>query len=204
MSRMFANLFHESMQEKETFELYRETLQRLKNGHWNDWYVNIIMQNFRATTDPADILAFVHVHALIALGKVWTCKLIINQEPFGDKEIQENNRVLKHYLPDIFKGEFIPEKGRSAKDDGYIEAIKDFKVTDAWSANEEVIVRLAKTTIFPLEVGYTKSYTTYGHLMEDGCVARWPYGSKSIYLLDMFEYMMELRSNLFEEDKKND
>ena len=207
MSKRYTDLFHESMQEKKAIELYTETLQLLKNGHWPTWYVNVIMQNSRATADPADILAFAEVHGLIALTKVWTCELIVHYDPFADNQIEENNHVLKHHLPEIFEGEFIPEKGRSANSDGYIKAKTDFTVTDAWSANEQVKSRSAKTKVFSLEVGYTKSVTTYRHLMESGCVARWPYGSKKIYLLDMFEYNLEMKSNLFQiniEDKTND
>lgn len=200
MSKFYADLFHEDMQDEKAIKIYTETLQFLKNNHWPAWYVEIIMQNYRATTDPADILAFVHVHCYIVAGKVWTCELEVHHEPFGDSEIDQNNRILKNHLPDIFTGEFIPEKGRGARSDGYIEAKSDFTVTDAWSINEQTTSRLAATRIFPLEVGYTKSYTTYRHLVENGSVARWPYGSKKIYLLDMHEHHMEMKKVLLPSD----
>lgn len=195
MSKKYYDLFSDSMSELEVGELYRETFLLLRAGHWPASYVDVIMQSSHChLNEPADILAFANVHAWIASGKVWKCTILIHHAPHPDNEVELNNLILSG-IPEPFVGEFIPEKGYSADRDGYIQASQPFLADNEWSANrpEERILPIAR---FPLEVGSTKSYTTYRHLMESGRVARWPYGSERIHLLDMHEYLGEIKQTV--------
>jgi hypothetical protein len=136
MSNIYRQLFEEQMVDVKAIELYRETLKNLRQNYWPIWYTDIIMQNYRSTSEPSDVLAFSHVHAWIASGKVWTCAVNIHEIPSGDEDISTNNQKLKN-LPEQFTGQFIPEKGRSARNDGYITLQTQIVVDKAWSAKNK-------------------------------------------------------------------
>ena len=92
--------------------------------------------------------------------------------------------IFQDHIPAPFYAQFIPEKGRGARGDGFLEwdrpiALKRLGYSSVWPLSPGHA---------PLEVGYTQPCTTLFHLMDDRSLARWPYGSKLIYLMKVQDH----------------
>lgn len=87
--------------------------------------------------------------------------------PLGDKAVQANNKILSK-LPRPFSATFT---GGTQGPDGYVKA--------------DGVRNLPSAT--PLEVGSTCPPILIFRAWRHGCFARWPYGSKFIYLFKAAE-----------------
>jgi len=124
------------------------------------------------------------------MGKLVAVEISVGFEPSCDSEEEENNRKLQN-LPDGISAEFF---GGNGDNDGRLKWTVPLEMNIVVDG-EEIARRKIAPTIYgrsaPLEVGFTTFVTSCHHLLEEGFLARWPYGSKSIYLLaldDKYRY----------------
>lgn len=161
---------------------------KIHKGFFKQEYLDIIFQldNRFGMLKIEDVYYFSKIHADLLLGKIVKMEFEINETPFPNKEIEENNRALKN-LPDFVEAEFSPTCGATYNDDGYLQINKPI-IFEQTLINEKKdaykkIIKL-ENIVFPLEVGTTKAETTFSHLYVDGrSLARWPYDSKNVTLL---------------------
>lgn len=149
----------------------------------------VVLDCFAQTWGKFDIYHaadFRTIFRFFELGKIYTTAIRISGSPFPDKEISENNRILKD-IPG-FEAEFWGEKDDH---DGYIKPLfsgctmanhickdKDCNTLDI--NGEEILLAAGK--MFPLEVGYYDPNRAYHTLITEGRLARWPYGYEEIHL----------------------
>ncbi len=96
--------------------------------------------------------------------------------------------------------------GAGADDDGRVTLLSeaDFEVCASSASKIEMtgVKRVLAGTSFPLEIGYTSASRTYLHLIQERCVARWPYGKTSLSLLRAdLSFLTSLRKE--KEDENN-
>lgn len=165
------------------------TMQRnLMNKVYPESEVDTIFQG--RYTAPSNVMAFAHIRHHINIGDIARLTIQVGDTPQGDKAVEQNNRILSDISP-LFQAEFLPESGGSAWGDGYLMAKGDAIFERTIAPHVEMkYQKLSKYLVFdirnqriPLEVGYTEGHITYLHLLLDGAVARWAYGSSQIVVL---------------------
>jgi len=146
----------------------------------NSWiYGQYSRSNF---ITPPHLITYAAIFSWAVMGKMVMVEIPVGYEPSGDSEEEENNNKLQN-LPQGVCAEFLSGCGDN---DGRFKwsvplnmnIVVDGKVVASRRVNLAKYKRSA-----PLEVGYTTFHTTFHHLLEEGFLARWPYGSKSIYLI---------------------
>jgi hypothetical protein len=163
--------------------LLADVADAMNNGHYDQHWVDFVVQKFginanRTCYDVYDAYVFAQVYSGLHLGKIGFVKIPVGDIPCGNTGVMSNNIALSN-VPAPFLARFVPEKGRGAIDDGFLKWDRPIALN-----------RMGHSSVWalypgraPLEVGYTRPYTTLFHLTDDRALARWPYGSKLIYLL---------------------
>lgn len=161
---------------------------RLKE--WPRWYVDMIGQG-RGMDRDGQVHALVLVNSSIHCAEVLIAEIDIGEEPGPDADVDGNNNKLAN-LPEPFSAEFDP--GPRKRGDGVLRWGAPVKFgylgckgheTDS----EPCPASLKVSTELPpgnvnIEVGHTKPSRTFMHLNEFHFgVARWPYGSKKVFVL---------------------
>lgn len=183
--------------------LLADTRQRFKlpAGHpaaFDDDYAAAIGQTLRST--PASwpmeqVAAFAAVHAMVCTGEV--AQVLIGAEglnggPVVDRRREENAAQLAD-LPDPFQAAVDADQS-GAECDGTLkwdvpitmDAASGLVLLDSCRRGVKQPVSVVTTAAAgwaPLEIGTTMASRTLLHLLEEGAVARWPYGSDCIRLL---------------------
>jgi hypothetical protein len=133
-----------------------------------------------------DAFGFAQVWAHFIFGDIACCSVPVPSGPGADREIKLNQSVLDR-LPDGFRAEYSPERGRGADDDGLFTIEKGIGLwrafrepegttrTEPWFFKEDHTIAL--------EVGTTSVSKTLWHLRCGNGVARWPYGYDKIIVL---------------------
>lgn len=91
-----------------------------------------------------------------------SASILVGNAPYGDKAIDENNKILSA-LPFPFSATFA---GGVQGPDGSVQTNE----VDGFPSS------------IPLEVGSVHPAVLYLRAWQNGCFARWPYGSKFIYI----------------------
>jgi hypothetical protein len=152
---------------------------KLRSGYFE--HADVVFQKWeRFSIDLYDVYPFIMVHCDLMLANIVCATIEIGEAPHADKHIAENNAIL-HKLWDPFCGEFW---GGTQDEDGYIKVRRPIEFD---MINRETNERFAEkfSGRFCLEVGYISAAKTLFYLMTQGRIARWPYGSKEIYLLQV-------------------
>lgn len=150
-------------EDHEVYQLCVDYLEGLREGFWEQPYVDMIMQYHRKPSyDFGDAYVFGQIHAAFHLGKLELLESKIGEAPVADAMIDENNRRLKK-LSGPFHAEFT---GGLADCDGALSLNK--------SLGDDSI---------PLEVGCTDAATTLNHLFYREGLARWPYESDIMFII---------------------
>lgn len=105
----------------------------------------------------------------------------VGTEPHADRYYADNRQALSR-LPDGITAEVYQEpSGGAGIPDGTLTVSPDAVVFD----DEDPHLERDATpwSAMPLEIGRTDASRTLVHLMEDGAVARWPYGLDRLYTL---------------------
>lgn len=188
MKKEFKDALEESAFNKYS-DVFLNMRRKLVSGFCDSDYVDTVFQSISGYT-PTNTLSFAHIHYHSLIGNIARLTVDVGYTPHGDGAIEQNNRYLSE-LPKLFKAEFIPESGAGAWNDGYFAAKGNviFERTVSPHVGKQY-QKLDKFLVFdiheqriPLEVGYTEGHITYMHLLMDGAVARWAYGSKQIVVM---------------------
>lgn len=153
-------------------------LAKMRNGEYDQDFVDIVVQKMRNDYDITDAFYFGKVLAGYMKGEIYTIAIEIEDVPSKDSQIEKNQEKLNK-LPYPFKAKFLPVQGAGMNSDGDL----------SWEENVELLNNFEKqlklgNSIIPLEVGFTDACTTYFHLYTYGdSMARWIYDSKKVYLL---------------------
>jgi hypothetical protein len=103
--------------------------------------------------------------------ELFMTQVVVGESPCRDVDYIENQKLLCN-LPDGFKAD-VWESSSGNEQDGRLYVPDDISVGGR---------RLHET--MPLEIGSTDAFTTWFHLIRNGCVARWPYNHKEITLIN--------------------
>jgi hypothetical protein len=187
----------------DTFERHPEfagdvsvILGRLRRRDFYDLeLVDAIFQKWeRFPLDLVDAYGFAMVYSLILSGKVRLARIPIGSSPYPDKETDLNNAGLAG-LPPQFSADF---DGGTADHDGHFRwhghvhlggpILPDpgacTKPTCSSCLVEGPTVTIDGPQSVPLEVGYQSAAKTLSMLgMGQFSVARWPYGSETLWLM---------------------
>lgn len=172
----------ELMVDPEWMVTLSDYLKKLRSGYYS--HANIIMQKWeRETIDLYDAYPFAMTHINMMTAKVVCATIEIGESPYQDAAIKENNEILKR-LWHPFEGVFW---GGTQDEDGYIEVKEPIKFDMLNQQSQERTTREYSGS-FPLEVGYISATKTMYYLNSGyGRLARWPYESECIYLLQNVE-----------------
>jgi len=171
-------------------------LGQLNGGLYPAPYRDALGQKMRPVFDVYDAAAFANMHAAICRGYVLYTTIHIGQIPTSDHLQQENSAKLNtlermtFYSVDTFgtrREESVQVQatfrgGSQSGNDGIFRwnGEIEFGVIDPASKRAHRVT--LRDGSFPFEVGYTTPPRTLGHFGFDRAVARWPYGSKRIWL----------------------
>jgi hypothetical protein len=133
-----------------------------------------------------DAFGFAHIWAHYLHGDIAYCSVPLSQSPGADREVEYNQSILDQ-LPEGFRAEYSPTKGRGADDDGSFTIEKGiglwrtFRTGQNEQRDEQWFFKEDHT--IALEVGTTSVSKTLYHLRCRRGVARWPYGYNKIIVL---------------------
>lgn len=145
-----------------------------------DWHQDAICQKFErfGEFDIYDAYPFMHVHMMMTSAEIVCATMEIGVKPKPDSDVEGNRKVLRS-LKHPFTGDFW---GGTQDEDGVIEVKEDIEF-DMINLETRERVSGFYSGRFPLEVGYISAAKTLLYLNgPTGRLARWPYGSKNIYL----------------------
>jgi hypothetical protein len=155
----------------------RQYVTRLRSGFWEKDYVNSCFQIVHGGIDIYAAYCFAHFHSWISIGKVLMAVIEVGCEPKDDSNISGNHEALQE-LPEPFSAVFW---GAYDDCDGYVKWSEPIEFGQMDCTGREIVVEIPPKSI-PLEVGTTRPDTTICHIIGEHGLARWPYGSKRIYL----------------------
>lgn len=169
---------------REFYPVYGEILGRLRQGYYNQKWIDILGQQHSRfdKTDIEEAFAFGQIWVQLLTGQIATRRIRVRSGPFPDKDIELNQHVLDK-LCSPFQAHFAPEKGAGAHSDGWLSWGRSITMQTCIADLESGLMTTVSPDKAPLEVGTTNFSTTLMHLAADGCVARWPYYDEAITLL---------------------
>lgn len=152
----------------ELYPLFFEYAEKAKSGYFKIDegleseinYIDLYLQEHRPTDTIVVGCIVSQLHTLLSTGDAELIYIEVGKEPPKDAAVETINTHLNQ-LPKPWRGEFW---GELADFDGVIYA----------EDRPKERIRL--------EVGRSNIYTLWNHLYQSGSFARWPYGSKGIYL----------------------
>lgn len=152
-------------------------------------YVEVIGQKWRENFNIYDAFSFSLINHAIKTGLIAIFQIPVNSEPFPDKDVLNNNEVLKK-LEYPFSGEFY---GGTQGEDGYIHwsrpinAVIRTEDEVSFVIVEPLIDKDGSHHVCPLEVGYIPFEKTLHYLNNFFIetrpkvgLARWPYKQDKI------------------------
>lgn len=165
----------------------------LNSGHFDQGWVDVMMQTHRPRFDLYDAYGFSMLWSSILGGRLLYAICNIGVEPHRNADRNFNADVLSR-LKRISNGngEFIRCSsefwGGLEDSDGYFEWFDNLVFTchadrPCVGGVCDLSERTARPRRLPLEVGVTEVGTTLGHVLSESGVVRWPYGSRSLYML---------------------
>ncbi len=107
--------------------------------------------------------------------KTLSSRFSVGGPPEGDKAEEANNRLLKQ-ASGPFEAKFIGGPGDS---DGYVLPGKE---------------SIHPQGAIPLEVGSVAPATLLHHILRGGTFARWPYGSRFVYIFELPAFLRPIKN----------
>jgi hypothetical protein len=150
--------------------VYWGVLREMNSSVYRRGYIDIMIQKGIDTHyDIYDAWVFAQIHCMSKTGDLQILRVDLGHSPAGDKAVVQNNAALAA-LPSPFRGDF---KGGQRDSDGDVTWDEPILVNgDRWEPGQA-----------PLEVGTTRCATTWLHLCRYRWLARWPYGSTDVYVM---------------------
>lgn len=141
---------------------------------------DIYAQPFSAWT-PGQLAA---LSLLITAGRAGDIEITgveVGQEPRRDSARRENQMALSQ-LPHGIKAEVYIE-GDCHDSDGDVDIPDGLQIVDT-TEQAATPAQARGWTKIPLEIGHTDATRTWLHLCQEGALARWPYGSDVLYVVE--------------------
>ena len=162
---------------------HRHVLHRYHQGlnatFFDKEWVEIVFQKLHPKNyTMSDSAIFASVWTQIHLGNLLTLRIPVGQCPSSDEQLQANSDALET-LPFPFSCKLW---GRNFEQDGLLEWGASIRAGSS-KAGEALLPVEISSGKSPLEIGYTDSTTTFSHLKQNRCLARWPYGHNFVTLL---------------------
>ena len=166
-------------------------MSELNNGRFGD-PVRGAFKGPKEFFFPHEAMGFAIIWSKIFAGEVAYTILPLSDQCGLDTDLDHNNRILK-------KGRFMcPEtrkrlryraefRGGLGDNDGHFETLSRLSATrhvpnENGCAFQTVLL---KPTWYPLEVGSSAIGTTVMHVLSEAGLARWPYGTTSLYIFHL-------------------
>jgi hypothetical protein len=168
------------------------TMNRLRSGHWPEWYVDTICQPWQTYAGGAwpmeQVHAFMFIDYWIGCGALAIVDIEVGEEPHRDSARAENQAALDKVAAPFVAT--VDQTQHCAEGDGTLTwndriGVSFLAEPGEWNTSNEptwAVGAVTKTAEVPLEIGTTLASTSIGHFSESRALARWPYGSKSIRL----------------------
>ena len=168
-----------------------EVIGKLEDRFYGSDFQDTVFQQWEGRSEITVDVAypFALFYAALQKGEIARIRLAVYECPFGDSQVEENDRILQSALPNLgllkdgsgnlldckWSGQFY---GGVNGEDGFIQwdGVAKFETLKE-GKNAEVLY--FPSGRLPLEVGTTSAAKTYLQLMNGG-VARWPYDQKEI------------------------
>jgi hypothetical protein len=184
VAKEFAHQLDERMvRDPSLFAWAAEVLRELRKGSWLQSYVDSLFQLGRGEMDIYAAYCFGLIHGKVIHGEVMTAGIELGHCPHQDNEIEANNTLLRGVSrAGPFVAEFIGGAGRGLeRDDGWLAWTEPIECAQVLFGSEEKRKKYPPRQV-ALEVGTTSPDSTVRHILQEGGLARWPYGSEMIYL----------------------
>lgn len=162
-----------------------EITRNLRNGFYEQDYVDAIFQKSRGMYDVYDALNFGQIHAELMSGRILIVTIEVGCCPYKDHEVEKNQMALMGVEKSgPFSATF---KGGLGDSDGHLSWTEPIYM-ERLSDHKELLIKPFQA---PLEVGTTTIETTFNHLYYELWLARWPYRSTYITLFANIAVMQE-------------
>lgn len=160
----------------------------LQKGRWSTAYRDAIGQpHFHRRDWPLhQVLAFAWMHTAICHGDIVQVDIGLGSGPLRDSRRTENATELS-VMPEPFVAWVDPDQNM-ADQDGILEwtgeIIADLAVMSERTPDHRPVTRefTVAPSSAPLEIGSTLPSRSMLHMIQEGALARWPYGSDGIRL----------------------
>jgi hypothetical protein len=169
--------------------------QGLNANFFDKKWVEIVFQKLhQQNITMSDAAVFASIWTEIHLGNLLTLQIPIGRRPSSDDQLQTNSDALET-LPLPFSCELW---GRNFEQDGLLEWNVSIQAGSS-KAGEALLPMEISNGKSPLEIGSTESSTTFSHLKQNRCLARWPYCHNFVtllYLLPQSKFDLVLPSRI--------
>lgn len=149
-------------------------------------YQDAIGQMFGNRWDDVEMAAFASIRAWIVAGEVLVWRIPLGSLPGGDAEREWNAKCVTR-LPLPYRATVDLDQNMSDLGDGSLWWDSPLEMSDG---DFTYAIPVSDGSL-PLEIGYSRATTTYGHLSRFGSVARWPYQSEDVFVLWMLPHVQQ-------------
>jgi hypothetical protein len=169
-------------EDSEWLTLAAEVLQKLKQGFYGPKaIIDALGQNWMSPS-LAEAFAFAQLWRMLWLGEVVVARLAIGREPLADVDVSGNNEALQRLGQTSGVRCSARFWGGLADQDGFVRLEQTVRLIAVNFSDQEVWDG-PDGLEYPLEVGYQLWSKTLHVLRTHGKLARWPYGSRDVFLM---------------------
>ena len=179
---------------REWLTLAAEVLQKLKAGFFcPKEVVDALGQNFMSPS-LAEGYAFLRLWAMINTNELAIGRLHLGRQPVADRFVAENNEAIGRLADTSGVDCEAVFWGGLEDSDGYVRLGQEIAL-DLLGTKSEMLIEQPGGGDFPLEVGYQVYSKTLHQLAFHRKLARWPYGSSEVFLLEVPRAVHDRRWN---------
>lgn len=178
----------------ETLSVAYDALHKLKNNFFPKDIVAALGQPYRPIS-MAEALSFAYLWRDICLGNLAACRIDLGIGPLKDKFIEDNNERLQRAKKCINCD--IVFWGGLDDDDGFVSILDPIVLATMNTPRREITYGGGVSQTFPLEVGHQSFNKTHLTLTSHGLLARWPYGSRYLWLIKRTDESLDLLNAKF-------
>lgn len=165
----------------EAFKTLRDTAKAL-NAHTYGWWQDVVAQRW-GEFDVYDAYSFLKLNEALHKRELLAAELVLGAAPASDRLLAGNQKTLDSTLPRVFSAVVANGTGDTDgslrwKDFIEVSSIQCVQCGDVPERKQRL-----KATQASLEIGSTSAAKTLLQLHSYGALARWPYDSKSLYLI---------------------
>lgn len=172
--------YNDLVKDPKYMQVFATFQQDMANGKYGD-LLAVFGQNHRGRYTGPDAYAFAHMWGWLVEGSIAIAHVDVGTTPAKDAELERNSQALAN-LPHPFTASV--RNGVVVSNDGLLMWDENISMSyNAQPFDKVYSTCELKPSDAPLEIGTTTFERTYFHLIEEGSIARWPYGQDYITLL---------------------